>query len=158
MIYYIDGHNFLFSYAHELVGSSEKELLECISRFQAKHNNPKLKIRFVFDAYNQKRGLHRRAYQGVEVIFSAEGQTADEYIQEVLLFPKRQMNITVVSNDKQLVKKCRQKGASTCSFEDFFENFSIKEKVIYEPKRVNGFSEQDFKRYLNHFSRDKKNK
>jgi predicted RNA-binding protein with PIN domain len=125
--YYIDGYNFLFrlSKKHFPLEKKRQEILIILNRlFKAL----KLKATIVFDSSDQSREYASRShFDFLEVVYTTKNQSADDYIlQEIhgCEFPKQKM---VVSSDRELTGRCKQKGANVLSIEEFIE-FIVKKK------------------------------
>lgn len=130
MIYYIDGYNLIFTLTdsqHPLSHQRKK-----IVRFlQKEFALLGLNGTIVFD------GSHRRGEESglsyaspLEIAYAPSGQTADAYIIEKLEWEKKPHLITVVSNDRGLVRNARSLGAKTQSNDSFIH--SLKKR---QPKK-----------------------
>ncbi len=136
MHYFIDGYNLLF----RLVKAGEKSLQlqreKIIEDLGRKINVLNLDATIVFDSYYQQ-GLRSKNYiLNFEILFTDEGETADECILDELRrvpFPKQQV---VVTSDKKLAWQARLKGAQTQTVETFFSFLQQKwrKKIFPEVK------------------------
>lgn len=132
MRYIIDGYNLLFRLSlteveRDLEVSRERILADLGSCL----NELGLNASFVFDAHKQP-GLGERSHrQSLEICFTDEGETADEYILKEIARSKAPRQITVVTSDKRLAAHARGMSAATLSVEQFIQ--WIKKKTY--PKR-----------------------
>ncbi|MDR2539933.1 MAG: NYN domain-containing protein [Chlamydiales bacterium] len=118
MRYFVDGYNLLFhltkkhnplhQYRHKLISY----FATSISSF--------LDIVLVFDGSDPHEKHSTKHHIGqVEIIYTPLNVTADFYIFEEIQLYKNPAYITVVSNDQELIKRCRTLGAKTLSLTDF---------------------------------------
>ncbi|MCI0340276.1 MAG: NYN domain-containing protein [Planctomycetales bacterium] len=78
----------------------------------------------VFDGARDARELglpSRDRYEGVEIVFSAGGRTADEEIVRMVRAEKRPGEVRVVTSDAALARSVRSEGAGVLSSRDFAE-------------------------------------
>lgn len=112
MHYFLDGYNLLFHVfpEEEDLLLRREDLIEYLSQI-CLHLD--LQITLVFDAQatpDFSRG--NRGHSGVfEVVFTPEGQTADEYILDELLWRENPKHIVVVTSDRTLARKAKHCGA-----------------------------------------------
>lgn len=118
MHYYIDGYNLLFRLVPAAV-DLRKERERIIRDLNKKVLLLNLDISIVFDSTFQEGERTRSHYQGLEILFTAEGETADDYIiDEIKNSPKPHLE-TVVTSDKKLASIVRRDAAHTESIETF---------------------------------------
>src|SRR5947208_15902015 len=118
MHYYIDGYNLLFRLV-PAVDNLRKERESIILDLNKKVLLLNLDISIVFDSTFQEGERTRSHYQGLEILFTAEGETADEYIiDEIKHTPKPHLE-TVVTSDKKLASIIRRNSGHTESIEEF---------------------------------------
>lgn len=127
MHYFVDGYNLLFhltkkgnplcQYRHELI----TYFATSISSF--------LDIVLVFDGSDphEKHSIKHHVGQ-LEIIYTPLNITADFYIFEKVQLYKNPTHTTVVSNDQELIKRCRALGAKTLSLTDFLSYVAKKKK------------------------------
>ena len=139
----VDGYNIINSW-RELESlarldfeSARQDLLDKLSNYQAYKNN---EIIVVFDAYKQK-GANRNVvqYEGIDVVYTKEGETADMYIEKIAQLQGRNHTIRVATSDglEQLI--VLSKGAvrmSAKELENEIEaiNRKIRKKYTEKPK------------------------
>lgn len=118
MHYFIDGYNMLFRLMpadKELQSQREQIIYDLHQKIQL----VEMDVSIVFDAAFQVGERSRSHYQELEILFTAQGETADEFILEEInrsLTPRQE---TVVTSDKKLAWQVRRCHAHTESVEDF---------------------------------------
>ncbi len=120
MHYYIDGYNLLFRVVdavENLQTEREAVLAELGKRAQAID----LSATIVFDAHHQPGPVSRGHYKNLEIVYTSEKESADEYIHRAVLRIKNARFITVVTSDKKLAWLCRVHGANTQSISAFLK-------------------------------------
>ncbi|MFN4173741.1 MAG: NYN domain-containing protein [Parachlamydiaceae bacterium] len=118
MRYLIDGYNYLFRLLHknEEVRAIRDELISYLSRMS---EEALVEISLVFDSKYQK-GEHTRRKDGdFELVFTDEGESADDWILRELKRSKNPKVITVVTSDRRLAMHCRNYLAQTMECKDF---------------------------------------
>lgn len=136
MHYFIDGYNLVFRLL------SHQENLQSIRESIIQDLNKKaalLKLNFtiVFDATSQIGERTRSHYNHLEIIYTAEGETADDYILEEIKNSRTPEQETVVTSDKKLAWFVRNQSAHTESVEEFmlWLNRSYKKKLSGPKKK-----------------------
>lgn len=150
MIYFIDGYNFIFALGKERdrIEISRVEILEEVSK-----KSEGLKVVVVFDAYNDLKEMSRCDYKNIEVIYTSPGQSADEFLLDQARLSKHPEQMTIVSNDRKLLKELVLLRANTLSFSSFFKKIKkIKGKRPEKPQS-NHFCSKDYEYYLKKFDR-----
>lgn len=142
MHYYIDGYNLMFRVLR--VGddlSLQRE--KVIADLSRKAEVLQLNLTLVFDAQYQLGESSKSHYRRLEIIFSAQNQTADEYIIHELKSKKNPLQFTVVTSDKKLAWLARRQAAKTETVEEFlnwlgkrYENKGRLKKIPIEKKVV----------------------
>lgn len=118
MHYFIDGYNLLFRLLNhnENLQNQREAIIYDLSR---KISLVKIDASIVFDAAFQIGDRTRTHYNELEILFTAEGETADEYIVSEIKnhpYPRQE---TVVTSDKKLAQRVRNRSARTKSVEEF---------------------------------------
>lgn len=130
MHYFIDGYNMLFRLLHgsEDLQSQRESFIHDLNQ---KVSLLKLEISIVFDSTFQIGDRSRSHYNALEILFSAEGETADEYILDELKNSLHPQQETVVTSDKRLAWRARCRSAHTESVEEFnfWLNRAYKNKI-----------------------------
>jgi predicted RNA-binding protein with PIN domain len=118
MHYFIDGYNLLFRLLH---GSedlqSQREAI--IYDLNQKVSLVKIDVSIVFDSTFQIGERTRTHYDQLEILFTAEGETADEYIMDEIKNHAYPQQETVVTSDKKLAWQVRNRSAHTETVEEF---------------------------------------
>jgi uncharacterized protein len=130
MHYFIDGYNMLFRLLHGNADlQSRRESI--IQDLNKKISLLKLDASIVFDSTYQIGGRSRSHYDNLEILYSAEGETADEYILDELKNTLHPSQETVITSDKKLAWQARNFSAHTESIEEFILrlNRSYKNKL-----------------------------
>jgi predicted RNA-binding protein with PIN domain len=130
MHYFIDGYNMLF----RLVGAKDdlqKQREAIIHDLNKKISLVKLDISLIFDSTYQIGERERSHFHELEIAFTAEGETADEYILDEIKNSSHPQQEIVVTSDKGLARKARLLSAQVESIEDFMVhlNRSYKNKL-----------------------------
>lgn len=120
MHYYIDGYNLLFRliYHGESLQRQREQIIDELNR---KIALVKIEVSIVFDAAFQAGERTRSHYDHLEILFTAQGETADEYILDEIKNSSSPRQETVVTSDKKLAWIIRRCSAHTESVEDFMQ-------------------------------------
>ncbi|MGK5594447.1 MAG: NYN domain-containing protein [Parachlamydiaceae bacterium] len=119
MHYFIDGYNLLFRLARAGEGPLQLQREKMIEELGRKINALSIDATIVFDSHYQQGLRSRNSILNFEILFTDEGETADECILDELRrmpFSHEQM---VVTSDKKLSWQARLKGAQTQTVEAF---------------------------------------
>jgi uncharacterized protein len=135
MHYFIDGYNLLFRLSHDdkkLQNQREAIILDLNKKISV----VKIEVSIVFDSAFQIGGRSRSHYDALEILFTAQGETADEYILEEIKNHPHPDQETVVTSDKKLAMRARHCFARTESVEEFMQwlNRSYKNKIRQKKK------------------------
>ncbi len=118
MHYYIDGYNLIFrilDVSEDLQAQREALLQDLAKKVQL----IKLSATIVFDAHYRPGAVTRGHYKDLEVVYTSEKESADDYIHRKVRRVKNPKFITVVTSDKKLAWLCRQQGCNTESIPAF---------------------------------------
>lgn len=120
MHYLIDGYNLLFR-TLRAQGSEdlkyERELL--VTKLGNKLKVSGLDAALIFDSYYQIGPRERFFQAGIDVHYTDEKQTADDYILEWLRHAKRPQDHTVVTSDRSLARRAVGSGSRVQTTEAF---------------------------------------
>ena len=118
MHYYIDGYNLLFRI---LKGSDDirKQREEITFDIEKKVNLLELDATLVFDSHYQEDDNTKSHFKSIEIIFTAKGETADEFILKELKESRNPSEHVVVTSDKKLATLCRLRLGKTESVDEF---------------------------------------
>jgi len=139
--YYIDGYNFLFriTKSYEAMRARQKELLAALNDWTVQF---KLNVTIVFDGRQKDPPEAVRGHlANLEVIYTPEHQTADDYILQEIEFSSTPSEETVVSSDRELTGKAKQRGARVQSIEDFFSFLGGKQRKKKSPSSKTTFQD-----------------
>lgn len=134
----VDGYNIIFSWdklnelAKENMDAARYKLMDILSNYQG---FKKCILILVFDAYKVKGGIERiQRYHNIDVVYTKEAETADQYIEKVTHEIARDNKVTVATSDalEQIIILGR--GAARLSAKD------LKEEI----QRVNNEIRQDY--------------
>lgn len=150
MIYYLDGYNYLFlsGKKEDPMESSRSEVLE---EFSSKVKG--LELIVVFDSHKDLCELSRTYYKNIEVVYTTHNQTADDFILERIALSKFPFNISVISNDKKLLKEVLNLKAHAYSFEKFLKKLNKKQKTSHEKSNSEQFGSFEKDYYLKNFEK-----
>lgn len=118
MHYYIDGYNLLFRVLK--AGEGLRKQREVITiELEKKIQLLELNATLVFDSHYQEDDNTRSHFNSLEIIFTAKGETADEYILQELKESSAPAMHTVITSDKKLARLCQLRLGKTESVEAF---------------------------------------
>jgi len=118
MRYYLDGYNLLFRKGH--AGENlEKEREELIAHLAHRVSFLCLDFTIVFDSHHApgEATLSRRGE--MDIIFSSQGETADEQILSLVKKEDHPLQVTVITSDQKLAWQVRRKGVKTETIDAF---------------------------------------
>lgn len=152
-MYFVDGYNLLFTLTelnHPLSLQRQKLIQFLQKRFAAL----KLSGILVFDGRIRCDEESGRSYPSpLEVIYTREGQSADEFIEEQIRISKNPRQITVITNDRRLVANARSAGAKTMNNAQFLEWLTSRRKKPTQIKPEVTDSKQNIERLLQIFEK-----
>ncbi len=126
-IYYIDGYNVLHKsselrpLARQDLETAREALIDKVAVYCAATGS---RVHLVFDGRGQhqpEKVAHHRGVDGLEIIYSPAGLTADAYIERAVYKAAHRLSLVVVSNDRGLRDLCRNMGALTMEADSFIE-------------------------------------
>lgn len=133
MRYLIDGYNLLFRQLRNF-DSLQKQRTELITNVAARVEKLGLDAAIVFDSHYQPSESSKHHLGALEIIYTAPGETADEFILKLLKDLKDPSHTTVVTSDKILANLCRTRLAKTMSVDEFISWIQKKRKAAPEPQ------------------------
>ena len=108
----IDGYNYLNRIRTSPVNDGSnldmlrRSILDRLSRYKRQRG---AKITVVFDAYNSfSPNRQRESFKGVDVVYSKQGETADDVIIEWIR--EKRAGMIVVSSDRAIIDEAKQYG------------------------------------------------
>jgi predicted RNA-binding protein with PIN domain len=117
MQYLVDGYNLLFRLSQE-TEEFQKRREELIDKLVNQVESLQLPISIIFDSAYQEGDVTRTHRGQLEIIFTSQGETADDYILDLLKRSKGN-KYTVFTSDKRLAWRARSLEAKTESIEHF---------------------------------------
>ncbi|MGB3368486.1 MAG: translation factor GTPase family protein [Acidaminobacteraceae bacterium] len=130
----VDGYNIIHAWpeleqlAKDSLEASRAKLMDILSNYQS---ILKYKIILVFDAYRVKAGNESvEDYHNIQVVFTAEAQTADHFIEKFAHKNKEKFQITVATSDGLEQMIIRGAGARVLSARDLREAVYLAEEEL----------------------------
>lgn len=156
MNYVVDGYNLFFRLESE-ANPLEQKRENFIAALDAALSRLHLHATLIFDSHHSHASIFptKRSLPALEIIFSPEGLSADEYILERLSTEKRPQSQVIVTSDRELAGRAKHLGAKTKTIEAFFDMLVKREskKTSAEDEKQQTESSHDFKRLLNAFEK-----
>ncbi len=127
MHYFIDGYNLLFKEAWARTAPTlEEARKKLIVELDTLASIVHLNITVVFDAPFQSDDIKRGHFQSLEIIFTARGQTADDYLIDCA--DSNGKNAVIVTSDRSLAYKVKASGSKVESVHDFLVHLRKKSR------------------------------
>ncbi len=118
MQYFIDGYNVLHRKqqldAHNLQEARESLRTRLMLFCEGKH-----RVRLVWDSGDRDTPIG--SVKRFRAVYEVYVQNADEYLVQSVRREAKGQTITVVSNDRDVIKRCRKHGAQIMSSDEFLE-------------------------------------
>lgn len=138
---FVDGYNVINSwpnlkkikdYSYE---SSRQQLIDTLQNYSEFKGS---KVFIVFDAHMVKGSLEKKERQGnLVVVFTKEGETADNYIEKMVNNIGRKSEVCVVTSDSLEQQIAFQRGATRMSSIEFYhEVINIEKKIQTKTERI----------------------
>lgn len=135
MHYYIDGYNLLFRVLR--AGDDVRKQREEITlEIEKKINLLELDATLVFDSHYHESDSERSHFKSLEIIFTAKGETADEFILQELKESNAPAQHTVITSDKKLARLCQLRLGKTESVDDFLAWLNKRYKNKLRQRRI----------------------
>lgn len=136
MHFFIDGYNLLFRISHGSHRNLQSQREAIVQDLASKVSLLQIDASIVFDSAYHGEGPHQLHFQELEILFTSEGESADEFILDELKNSLSPQNETVVTSDRQLAWLARNQHAQTKSVEEFIYwlNRSYKNKLHRKKK------------------------
>ncbi|MBI2742387.1 MAG: NYN domain-containing protein [Chlamydiales bacterium] len=143
MDYLLDGYNLLFREVKNPrpLQRTRERILKALDEEIAEAG---LHVTVIFDG-SEKRAVGISSYklEAVEVVFTSEGLSADDYILEMLSSAKNPKQKSVITGDRDLIRKAKRYGAETLDISDFFALILKKKKKKRAPSSALSFKDTD---------------
>jgi predicted RNA-binding protein with PIN domain len=135
--YLVDGYNFLFRLSADWRFDLRRQREVLIRAFNEKIEEANLDLTLVFDGADMPRGEFTRGHwKSVEVVYTHEDLSADDYILHRLDEAKHPKLYTVVTSDRSLKLGAKNRGASVISVKDFLTFLKKKKRRRLRTKRA----------------------
>lgn len=147
MHYIIDGYNLLFRIQGKYASFEEKRT-SILNLLDKELSHLHLNTSIVFDSSKQARDYAQKSHlEHLEIIFSPQSRTADDYIIEILEHTKSPKTKIIVTSDQGLARQCQHLGAQVLSIEEFIaliaEKRKKKKKLPSKPPYKESYAELD---------------
>ncbi len=145
MQYWIDGYNFLFRITKDYK-TLQRQKNQILAQLEAFASTFRLHLTFIFDGKHKAPAEALRGHlRAIEIIYTPESQSADDYIIQQIEHHPRPSHITIVSSDREVSGKSKQFGAKTQTIEEFLSFLLTKErKRKKESRPPPSFKDTDF--------------
>ncbi|MBS5511440.1 MAG: TetM/TetW/TetO/TetS family tetracycline resistance ribosomal protection protein [Clostridium sp.] len=134
----VDGYNIIFAWeelsdlAAVSIDAARYKLMDILSNYQGFR---KICVIVVFDAYKVPGGVEKvQKYHNINVVYTKEAETADQYIEKVAIRIGRRYRTTVATSDGVIQLIIRSQGGILWSARDFREEIERVGKLISEEK------------------------
>ena len=134
----VDGYNIIFAWeelsdlAAVSIDAARYKLMDILSNYQGFQ---KICVIVVFDAYKVPGGVEKvQKYHNINVVYTKEAETADQYIEKVAIRIGRRYRTTVATSDGVIQLIIRSQGCILWSARDFREEIERVGKLISEEK------------------------
>ena len=133
MHYYIDGYN-LFFRSGKLHDFKKFEHLRdaFIEKLHEAVERAKLQVTVVFDAHGQEDDEKRGHFGLLEIIYTAQGQSADDLLIDIFRRLKKPKEACLVTSDRTLQMRAKSFSCSCLSVEDFLLFLKRKQPTKHE--------------------------
>lgn len=119
MLYLIDGYNLIFCTPFR-ASTLEKMREKAINFLTAHLDHKKHQVVIVFDGQVHKNTPFNSSHLGnIKVVFSYEGESADDEMIHILERQKNCRNTTLISSDLRVKRVAEQLGSKTLLIDDF---------------------------------------
>lgn len=151
-MYLIDGYNLLFRIEDQKL-SLEQRREALIAILADELSLFRFSAAIVFDGDDSIRKYASRTFfERLEVTYTHRGQTADDYIIEMVEMACNPTLLTVVSSDSGLLRQCAHLGAKTLSIECFVAKLT-KKRANSKQRACKAHHDPDFERLRKIFER-----
>lgn len=144
----VDGYNILFAWeelkelAQENLGAARDKLMDMLCDYQGYKN---MKLLLVFDAYKVPGNTEKvMDYHNIQVVYTKEAQTADQYIEKLVHEKGKQYEITVATSDRAEQMIIWGEGARRLSARDLKEEMERAHSEMSERYLENQQSDQNY--------------
>lgn len=149
MYYLLDGYNLIFSLiqSKESLQTLRQKVIRTLQKQFSKRN---ISGTLVFDGAHRREEESGLSYSSPLIIaYAPKGQSADDYIIELIEVAKNPKQMTVVTNDRGLIMHAKSHGAKVQSNEDFIHWLKKRKKITNKVEPVD--TQQNIDRLLKIF-------
>lgn len=127
----IDGYNLMYVVDPGFLRSLEEKRNSLLEKLHGYQTSKNIEISIVFDGSDPAIVPSRDKYGSVMVIFTSEGETADEWIdKECRRNPGKYL---VVSNDNEVIRSAEQARSVSVSSTEFAKKLAQATRVLADP-------------------------
>lgn len=150
MPYIVDGNNVMGQTPgwHRDKDKSRFELLKQLAAFARLR---RVRVTVAFDGPPDRKFPEGSAFKGIQILYARRGSSADDRIVELVESSKDPRGITVVTSDRQLGLRVRQRGGSVLRSGEFRRQM---ESAVHSPKEPLAKTEpaaEDLEGWLRYF-------
>lgn len=128
MEHWIDGYNFLFRITKDYK-TLQRQKNHILTSLETWVDTFHLHLTLIFDGKHKAPAEAIRGHlRTIEIIYTHEHQSADDYIIEHIEHHPKPSQVIVVSSDREVLGKSKQLGAKTQTIEEFLSFLLNKEK------------------------------
>ncbi len=132
MHYYVDGYNLLFKEIRVSDSFSlQNARARLIHELDTLAEKLRLSLTIVFDAPFQTDDLKRSHFRSLEIIFTAKGQTADDFLEQVA--EAKGKRVVIVTSDRTLSRKVKSFQAIVEPVHEFIVR--LRKKRCFTPEK-----------------------
>ncbi|MDF2576563.1 MAG: hypothetical protein K0S74_47 [Chlamydiales bacterium] len=126
MKYYVDGYNLLFRLnptfrTYKKIRDLHTVRNKLIHELSDKVTLLELNLTLVFDGADEFDNFSRSHFQGLDLIFTPLGTSADDYFITLLQKVTHPQHYTMITNDRELLNKSHSLGACVLRVDDFYD-------------------------------------
>lgn len=150
MHYLVDGYNLLFRVLQQKAPLEQTRRV-LIEELNATISSLNFHVTLVFDgAKGSPPPTLKTHFKAIALIYTTEGQSADDHILEEISLSRHPAEITVVTNDRELREKSRRLGTETLTIDAFLSRLMqrLSKKKSNRPLPAFRESERELKRLL----------
>lgn len=134
---FIDGYNFLWQeriFRDEAIRGHDKGREAVLKWLTGQARLGEFEVTVVFDAYKTD-SFHptAQAMQGIQVVFTAGGQSADDYLREAAAL--HGPAAIIVSSDREVMRHAEKKGCGVLGSREFQDALQNAESLDLDPSR-----------------------
>ena len=117
----IHSDEYLKSIAKESIADARDAFVDMVCNFKPIKN---ARMIVVFDAYKRDEAMHKKKYDGIDVIYTSYQMTADAYIEKSIKELNRDYRVYVVSSDSLIQNAIFSQSAFRVSSKTFMSEMN----------------------------------